>query len=76
MFSCHSVDCCCPLVVVLIIVVLIVVVLIVVVLIVVVIFLVVIFLVVNFHDCLGVDGGKYLSFLGHRLAPSLPENQE
>jgi len=24
------------------------------------------------RGCLGVDGGQYLSFLGHRLAPSLP----
>ena len=24
------------------------------------------------RGCLGVDGGQYLSFLGHRLAPSIP----
>ena len=30
------------------------------------------FRVVLVRGCLGVDGGQYLSFLGHRLAPSLP----
>ena len=30
------------------------------------------FRVVLVRGCLGVDGGQYLSFLGHRLAPTLP----